>query len=518
MDYGHLSNEEAWRLGQKFYRQKNYEEALKAFNAALAYNKGDCIAILDNRAATYVKLGNLKSALRDGQEMIHSQKKNVIGYLRTGKVLLSMGKNDIAQGIYQRGLKNVPLEDQNYKLLKAMHDKLIKDTAPPKAIDPLIILPMEIVLMVLEYLQFAEKVKSQGTVSGAVLFRLGRNEKESLNLLVRRCHGLKSLEIRSGFLSDTITSAAPSAKSLTSLVISNVSTVTLDAVTRILSSCTELEVARFGSIQVSGTSAQWPQTLPRLRVLSLHATTTRASFATLNLGPLIHSITNIQELSLAKWRIQDDTILTSCYFDSLKNLRTLILSIDRIERLPPLPPSLQHLKVFSSGLVRDLRTVDDIPWWKQLVNLETVALCGFSITIATLLELLAPSRGKFRRLSFRDLVALDGNFVSDLGLSEIWENVEELDLSGTIVTDRSISDLASFLSNHLRTIDLSHTRITGVAIKTLLDKFEGKLERLCVNGCMALSVDAVEYAKSKGVAVEFQFPDNLKNGKRIRLG
>lgn len=60
--------------GQDLYRQKQYEAALACFTKAISQDAKAPVAVLDNRAATYTKLGNLRAALNDGRQMIQQEK------------------------------------------------------------------------------------------------------------------------------------------------------------------------------------------------------------------------------------------------------------------------------------------------------------------------------------------------------------------------------------------------------------------------------------------------------------
>lgn len=78
--------------GHQLYRQKRYQAALQRFNAVNKRDRGVTVEavvdvrqiinqerkpslnILDNRAATYAKLGNLQAALRDGRSMIQDRR------------------------------------------------------------------------------------------------------------------------------------------------------------------------------------------------------------------------------------------------------------------------------------------------------------------------------------------------------------------------------------------------------------------------------------------------------------
>ena len=79
--------------GQDLYRQKEYEAALQCFTdvgASWSLSRSRLTlshqsinrdahapaSVLDNRAATYTKLGNLRAALKDARQMIQQEKGN----------------------------------------------------------------------------------------------------------------------------------------------------------------------------------------------------------------------------------------------------------------------------------------------------------------------------------------------------------------------------------------------------------------------------------------------------------
>ncbi|KAL6450817.1 DIA2 Protein DIA2 [Candida maltosa Xu316] len=61
-------------------------------------------SLIDQRAATYEKLGQNASALKDGKELIKLEPISCKGYLRTGKLLSGMNKKVEAYKCYQEGL------------------------------------------------------------------------------------------------------------------------------------------------------------------------------------------------------------------------------------------------------------------------------------------------------------------------------------------------------------------------------------------------------------------------------
>ncbi|KAL9121792.1 MAG: hypothetical protein Q9187_001644 [Circinaria calcarea] len=244
------------KRGQELYRAKDYKAALDCFNAAILEDADPPLSIWDNRAATYTKLGDLQSALRDGKRMIHKEKAEVSGYLRTGVILKLMGEDEVALKIYRYGLKNVPISHANIKLLRGMHDKLAASCMPPKAIDPLQALPLELAEMVIRYLSF-------------------NNLVELLKYITGRCKALEYLELRDGASNASLLKAVSLAPKLTTLIIGRAHETSLDLVTQLLAQCRTLERAEFHSTTPRGIKPEWRSDLSTLRVLKLDAVKTQ---------------------------------------------------------------------------------------------------------------------------------------------------------------------------------------------------------------------------------------------------
>lgn len=141
--------------GQILYRRKEYAKALELFNEAITSEPNLTVSLLDNRAATYEKLDDTTSALKDAKSAIRLHEKDPTGYLRAGKLLEKAGKPDVALSIYKHGIKK---QTKNVQLLVKMHDKLLRSTAPPTAADPFVQLPLELVEMILAHLSFRQIV------------------------------------------------------------------------------------------------------------------------------------------------------------------------------------------------------------------------------------------------------------------------------------------------------------------------------------------------------------------------
>lgn len=114
------SPEEYQELGRRYYKLQQYEQAIDVLTQGIEV--APTLGLYDHRAASYDKLKDFNAAVKDGREMIKLDKKEVKGYLRTASVLEKMEKPDTALGIYRYGMKNVSVDDKNFKVrLGLMH-------------------------------------------------------------------------------------------------------------------------------------------------------------------------------------------------------------------------------------------------------------------------------------------------------------------------------------------------------------------------------------------------------------
>ena len=149
------------------------------------------VPVLDNRAATYSKLGNLRAALKDGRQMIQQEKANcsvlqkpqsaITTYLISSRVIYVLVKSCSYRVITRwlwtftkwalvkcpsttLTLRYTPVDSSSgrrvhqFQLLRGQQEKLSRQLAPPKAIDPLQMLPLELAEMTIKYLEFRHMV------------------------------------------------------------------------------------------------------------------------------------------------------------------------------------------------------------------------------------------------------------------------------------------------------------------------------------------------------------------------
>jgi F-box/TPR repeat protein Pof3 len=94
--------------------------------------------------------------------------------------------------------------------------------------------------------------------------------------------------------------------------------------------------------------------------------------------------------------------------------------------------------------------------------------------------------------------------------------LEHLDIAKAPCDDDEIECLVKHKTS-LRTIDVSHTSISGASIKMLVDKLPS-LHTIRADNCPHISGrDAIEYARRKGVNVSCSMGEG-KGGKRVRYG
>ncbi|KAI9810245.1 MAG: hypothetical protein M1827_006379 [Pycnora praestabilis] len=525
-----MSFDEAHKLGQQHYRNQNYEAALEAFNEAVARSHVTSVSLLDNRAATFEKLQDFPCALRDGKRMIHLEKSGTKGYLRTGKILQLMGKQEVALGIYRYGLRNVSTDDPNYKvcefwpcfrkglimsnyqLLHGMFNKLSTLVEPSKTIDPLLILPLELAEVVFKQLDF-NNVVSKGSLTHARFNRLAVADTDIIKYAAR-CKGLIHLEVRNGFSGQSIIDAAPLAASLTTLYLAETSEVTLDAVTVLLRECRKLVRADFGSLFSSGAVATWPKDMFQLRRLRLvGGKTQRLGSVALNLPDLFAKAPNLQELCLNNWKRHSG--FTRAPFHDLSNLHLLDLDKFQMIVFPKLPPHLHSLNL-SCNYELNL-TCDPSRDNLLKLNLESLVALRFddinNADGSALYTLLHSTTANLKKLAFNCSGSTDHSLVEALTNLGKLDHVIDLELRDSDITDHQLQVLAKRI-HHLKRLDISNTQITGVGVKALVTNQKGKIECLVLNNCQGISEDAVTWARSMGVMVQYSFPDRLK-GKNL---
>ncbi|KZF24302.1 RNI-like protein [Xylona heveae TC161] len=368
--------------------------------------------------------------------------------------------------------------------------------------------------------------RSRGKVLCAKLNRVAVQDSDILTTLTTRCKELRHLEIVNGFSGSSILDAAPLAMNLESIVLSEAAEMSLDGANVLLQKCPNLQRAEFKNLISAGNRMAWPVKMENLRILRLESGSKKVSSVFLNLNALFEHAPNITELSIIGW-LKDNLPLVAPDFGKLPHLTHLTLNPVPTAVFPRLPASLTSLSM--SGCY----SMDFFSHPMTQINLSSLRLenltelrihDGQYLPADVARTLLAHCRGddKLRILGITRCLFINDTVIQQF-LDEgvlVAEHLEELDLSDNAsITDTTVEALAQHGVAALKKLNLSRTRVTGAGLKTLVTHPKAnKLERLVLNGCTSMGIDAAEYIKTKGIAVEFRFPDNLKYGKRIRYG
>ncbi|KAK2756097.1 hypothetical protein FQN54_005504 [Arachnomyces sp. PD_36] len=544
--------------GQQQYQAGNHSVALEAFDKALRLNLPGTVGILDNRAATFLKLGRLEPALRDGRKMIKTDARDGRGYLRCGKVLQLMGKPDKALEIYTYGLKVLPSDHPSRNLIVQLKDKVHMKMQGPRLIDPFEKLPPEIICMILEYFSFKQLVGilrvSRGwenylcslqnlwthlDLSGALDWRSGPSPRRLTMSALRRYTGrsksrlthatlyhipesvyekalehisryphLSYLNIRDDVSRIDVSRVLRPSVNLTTLKISRSTELSPPVLFRLLHSFPRIEYLEARVLSAPGINHDWPDRMPNLRTIIL-VESPRGSFQRtvfipgLSDGTVSEHLPELEELCLIDILPQG---MSSPRFSlsSLSSFRSLHLGgIDTLA-FPILPSSLEQLYISGStkAITQYFPYVETSSGFTKLPNLKSLTLTKTKFVDLEFLESMFEETEM--ELTFLDLsgsLKIDGRDVGKLMLTKHLESVEELNISYVAnVTDVLSSMIIEHMPN-LKVLNVNQTQITGLFVKDLVDSEDVPLERLFTEKCGNLGADAIAYARARGVDV-----------------
>lgn len=184
---------------------------------------------------------------------------------------------------------------------------------------------------------------------------------------------------------------------------------------------------------------------------------------------------------------------------------------------PSLPDSIQTLNISNwhdCDFTLSQQNIDNANL-KSLIAFSVA--CSSDFLFSDLITILQPNKGKLRTLNIRGSTELEYSDLVELITTGFLTEIVELDMAGLPVDDK-IAELMAHELCSLRSLHIADTRITGVALKSLVLKNGCKLERLNIKNCKLVSVDAVEWARARGVTVDFTFSESeLGKAKRVTL-
>ena len=343
----------------------------------------------------------------------------------------------------------------------------------------------------------------------------GTHQESILSYLAERCKGLQELTVPAGFISTSLLKATRHASNLKTLVVSSQCQITIDTVTQILGSCSNLERVEFWNVASSGLRSDWKGDMSKLRSLVLNACSAkqRPRREFLYFAPLLQKMSNVFNLSFQNWLPPNLHSEPVTDFSTLSELRSLDFSNVAAMLPPRLPPSLRTLNIAGCLCGTSAQSANlahnELP---QLVRLSVAHWSGLSC--ADLQALLETNKGKITHLDISGCIEIERDQLKELVQLGYLEEVEELKLNRCCVDDMVAIKLARKLST-LKVLEVGGTKITGVGVKALVTGLQGKLKYLRLDDCSSTSIDAVEFANSMGVVVSFKFPD-AKHGKKIR--
>jgi hypothetical protein len=151
------------KAGEEALQEKRFKTAKVAFDQALSRASQDprndskiLNTILDFRLEAQLRLKDVDAALKDAQTMIRHDRGDPRGYLRCGQLCRLRSDYTAAQKWYRQGLKHGSRTDQHYASLEMMmSSKTIGKAggaAQRRFRDPFVVLPMDIIHMISEYL------------------------------------------------------------------------------------------------------------------------------------------------------------------------------------------------------------------------------------------------------------------------------------------------------------------------------------------------------------------------------
>ncbi|KAK2796843.1 hypothetical protein FQN50_009404 [Emmonsiellopsis sp. PD_5] len=492
-------------VGQDEYRRSNFDGALCAFTKAYQVGGGDIVGILDNRAATYCKLGCFKTALLDGKAMVSENKMDARGYLRTAKILQLMEKSENALRIYQRALRTLPPDNPRHQQIKDLAEKLDHRLSGLKTADPFTRLPLELVVMILENLDLKSILaairvsKHWGTILNSLpklwshldLSKAGKQKTVSLKSIqaflrrsrwgltraslvnlrpanlhrlipgLKQCRSLEHLEISGGFPPDFATPPIYTLINLKTLNCCQLPRMSYSDFAQIMTQCPKLERIKVTLFDIMPGLEEFNLIFPK-----------EGEFATQDVPKI----------------------------SNLPNLKQLRLRAVPLDSFPELPESLEHLSLSRSELDHGAFT----PNLSDMApNLQTLNISHFRYTeLHTFLPAFIAPKFSLTRLNFERCHLLLPECLVALMIRGNFKNVTHLNIASLPEIGESFINTIIHTMPHLKELDISRTQVKEYSARALIDSDLLQIEKLIIHGTEEpFSRDFLEYAKRKGVEI-----------------
>jgi F-box/TPR repeat protein Pof3 len=483
-----------------------------------------------------------------------------------------MQKTDVSLSIYKHGISK---KVKNVELLQKMHDKLLLSLAPDKAADPFAQLPIEIVEMILSYLNFRQisyctRVSKQWNVFinslpglwmhldfseakkpvrsaflshcintsrrkviSATLKHVKDTEKV-IKALARSCPEFNSLCLVDGGLQgESLVQNLKSATKLKKLTLGASASISSMTLPSLLLGCENLEEFECRAVIPGSLNLHWKGEFPKLRRLKLirNFQSPNRSMHVLRIATLLALTPNLLSLSLNDWATPYDIL-------SLKEAAKQLVELDITSAVSsgPVPFPFrdlpQSLHVLRLDLDRSLSSVVLLsPKDFFLPSLKELVCCGADMASLFLSdpELISqyPDPADNRFLKHSNLSRLHTLHVQCTGAAQSVTSLLALPRlerlrSLRLTHNSSISDdVAKHIATNmkqLQDIDLSSTMITGAGVRVLVDGLKPSLRTLKFVNVWYCSPDAPEWAREQGIRVQYsQNADTKPKGRKIRF-
>ena len=319
--------------------------------------------------------------------------------------------------------------------------------------------------------------------------------------ITSRCKGLQDLTLSAGTVGSNFLSAATLAPNLKTLIIGPHCQISGSYIHELLDRCQNLERAEFHACVPTRRDMLWGITMKNLLSLVLNAAEThRIAWHVLHVDRLILKIPNICSLVLQYWKLSCDSVPPPQRFNltALKNLETLDLRNSDFGYIWKLPASIKKIDV--SNCLGGAFDFSD----GYLKNLTWLALTGpcWDLGRICLNQVYHANTGKMTHLYAKGSM-FPGMSWATLIESGALKNLQVLNLDDCGIAD----DVAVSIAHHctaLKSLSVSCSKVTGIGIRALCT-FAQDLEYICLDYCVCCNVDAVEWARAKGVRVSFKY-------------
>ena len=350
--------------------------------------------------------------------------------------------------------------------------------------------------------------RANGIVTRAALEKFGTTIEDVARCITATCPTLQELRMNGGYLSSSLFQDAQCSKSLKKLYVSSQCRITIDTVSEVFSACPNLEILEVHLVSPITRRLVRPlckSSLPHLHSLILR---TVVGHISLDLTNLLAAIPNVRDLTIANWYIPPNT---PSNFATLQKLESLDISgVDMVSPVE-LPSSIHTLNVNNSKLQSSIVEWDA----SRLVRLSMADT--MELTSHCLQAILHSNKGNLTYLDISSAMLYPLHDYRWLGEGGSLIKAEVLKLNNCALDDEDAIAIAMNCPV-LKRLSLANTGVSGVGVKAIVTALEGKLEYLNLDGCKHTSIDAVEWARSKGVRVAFSFADHRRGGKKIREG